>query len=47
MTKRFGSYQNTNGKKPKLDEDESWDDDLDADALDRCFELATQVCVVG
>lgn len=45
MTKRSGSVSDNvaNGKKPKLDEDELWDDDFDEAALDRCFELASQV----
>lgn len=45
MTKRSGSGSNNvaSGKKQKLDEDELWDDDFDEAALDKCFELASQV----
>lgn len=42
MTKRYGSYQSNRGKKIKL-EDEIWDNDIDDEALNHCFEVASQV----
>lgn len=43
MTKRNGSYPAINGKRPRLDDEDLWEDDLDPDALEKCFEQATQV----
>ncbi|XP_076257435.1 uncharacterized protein LOC143194473 isoform X2 [Rhynchophorus ferrugineus] len=42
MTKRQGSYQSNRGKKIKL-EDEIWGSDIDDEALNHCFEVASQV----
>lgn len=46
MTKRIGGFDQKNNKKIKLEEDIEalWGDDLDADAIEDCFNLATQVC---
>ncbi|KAL1505316.1 hypothetical protein ABEB36_004909 [Hypothenemus hampei] len=43
MTKRTGSYYEINNKKLRLEDDDIWDDDLDPETIDKCFELATQV----
>lgn len=46
MTKRIGGFDQKNNKKIKLEEDIEalWGDDLDADVIEDCFNLATQVC---
>ncbi|XP_030765128.1 uncharacterized protein LOC115889309 [Sitophilus oryzae] len=41
MTKRYGNYQGSNEKKIKL-VDELWDNDIDDEALNECFEVASQ-----
>ncbi|XP_066247066.1 uncharacterized protein [Euwallacea similis] len=44
MTKRTCNYNFANGKKPKLEDEDAWpEDDLDPAALEKCFELASQV----
>ncbi|KAH1019263.1 hypothetical protein HUJ04_009107 [Dendroctonus ponderosae] len=42
MTKRNGSYRAISGKKPRLEDEDLWEDDLDPEALEKCFEQATQ-----
>ncbi|RZB39343.1 hypothetical protein BDFB_001012, partial [Asbolus verrucosus] len=45
MAKRNGKFDSDSSKKPKLDDfNDFWDDDLDGDLIDDCFERATQVC---
>ncbi|XP_050294647.1 uncharacterized protein LOC126734872 isoform X2 [Anthonomus grandis grandis] len=44
MSKRFRDKNDhlRNGKKAKLEEEDFWEDELDEDAIDKAFEIATQ-----
>lgn len=45
MTKRSGNFEKLNTKKTRYsnDSNDQWGDDLDCDAIDNCFKLATQL----
>lgn len=44
MTKRFGEPVESDNKKQKIDNDLSdlWGDDIDDEAIDNCYRIATQ-----